>query len=84
MVYSIESLRREYQKGNYYKFLFFWGHTPPAHGTINQSCLSQWWMQNFEIDGICYSCAEQYMMVRHSIKPLRRLQEILLKAAKKY
>ena len=62
MVYSLEALRREYQKGKTYKFLFFWGHTPPPDGSINKSCLSQWWMQDFEIDGVNYSCAEQYMM----------------------
>jgi len=62
MIYTLEALRQEYQKGNRYKYLFFWGHTPPADGSVNQSCLSQWWMQSFEVDGIRYSCAEQYMM----------------------
>lgn len=62
MIYSLEALRQEYQNGNRYKFLFFWGHTPPADGSINESCLSQWWMQPFCIDGVGYTCAEQYMM----------------------
>jgi ribA/ribD-fused uncharacterized protein len=62
MVYSLDALQLDYQKGKTYKFLFFWGHTPPVDGSINQSCLSQWWMQAFEINGTCYSCAEQYMM----------------------
>ena len=61
-IYSLDALQRESQKGKSYEFLFFWGHTPPADGSINQSCLSQWWMQTFEIDGVHYSCAEQYMM----------------------
>ena len=62
MVYSLKELQSEYQKGKTYKLLFFWGHTPPDDGSINQSCLSQWWMQDFEIDGVSYLCAEQYMM----------------------
>jgi len=62
MVYSLDELRKEYQNGKTYKFLFFWGHTPPIDGIINQSCFSQWWMQDFEIDGVHYLCAEQYMM----------------------
>jgi ribA/ribD-fused uncharacterized protein len=62
MIYSLEALRKEYQRGNIYKYLFFWGHTPPPDGSINQSCLSQWWMQPFKIEKIVYSCAEQYMM----------------------
>jgi len=62
MVYSLDVLRNEYTIGKTYKFLFFWGHTPPQDGSINHSCFSQWWMQNFEIDGVQYLCAEQYMM----------------------
>jgi len=64
MVYSLDTLKDEYQNGKTYKFLFFWGHTPPPDGSINQSCLSQWWMQDFEIDGVRYLCAEQYMMAQ--------------------
>lgn len=62
MIYSLEALRKAYDEGQTYKFLFFWGHTPPADGIINQSCLSQWWMADFIVDGVTYSCAEQYMM----------------------
>jgi len=62
MIYSLDALRQEYLKGNRYKFLFFWGHTPLADGSTNASCLSQWWMQDFEVNGSAYSCAEQYMM----------------------
>ena len=62
MVYSLSELTKEYEKGKKYKFLFFWGHNPPKDGSINQSCLSQWWLCNFKINGVQYSCAEQYMM----------------------
>lgn len=62
MIYTLSELRQEYQKGNQYKFLFFWGHTPSADGSVGVSCFSQWWMQDFEIDAVTYCCAEQYMM----------------------
>ena len=62
MVYSLEDLKKAYSKGQHYKFLFFWGHTPDSGGRITETCLSQWWMARFEVDGITYSCAEQFMM----------------------
>lgn len=62
MVYNIEDLQQAYQAGKKYKFLFFWGHTPPADGSVNQSCFSQWWKCQFTVDGNTYSCTEQYMM----------------------
>ena len=62
MVYNLEDLRMEYYKGETYKFLFFWGHTPAADGRITETCLSQWWQCNFKAEGVEYSCAEQYMM----------------------
>lgn len=62
MIYNLEQLRKAYQAGEKFKFLFFWGHTPPTDGGVNQSCFSQWWMCSFQVDGIVYSCTEQYMM----------------------
>lgn len=44
------------------KFLFFWGHQPSRDGSINQSCLSQWWDSPFEVDGVTYKTAEHWMM----------------------
>ena len=62
MSYSLDALRRDCESGKTHKFLFFYGHTPPTDGSINQSCFSQWWMQDFEVNGVRYCCAEQYMM----------------------
>lgn len=62
LIYSLDSLQTEYKKGKRYDFLFFWGHSPLPDGSISQSCLSQWWMRDFEVSGTRYSCAEQYMM----------------------
>lgn len=62
MIYSIQDLQKTYLAGGKRKFLFFWGHTPPADGSVNNSCFSQWWKCTFVIDGVSYNCTEQYMM----------------------
>lgn len=62
MNYELNELRRAHEAGQRFKYLFFWGHTPKRPGTIDASCLSQWWPSAFTVDGIEYVCAEQYMM----------------------
>lgn len=41
------------------KYLFFW---KPNKNLTNETCFSQWQPSLFEIDGVVYNCAEQYMM----------------------
>ncbi|MCG7408325.1 NADAR family protein [Paenibacillus sp. ACRRX] len=62
MIYNIEQLRKAYIAGNTFKFVFFWGHTPPKDGGVDKSCFSQWWMSPFMVEGYEYSCVEQFMM----------------------
>ena len=62
MKYTIKNLQAEKAQGKKRNFLFFWGHQPARDGSINQSCLSQWWEQPFEIKGISYPTAEHWMM----------------------
>lgn len=40
--------------GQHGDFLFFGGHQPRPDGTIEPSCLSQWWPASFSVDGIAY------------------------------
>ena len=47
--------------GESFKYVFFWGHTPPDEG-VNASCFSQWFEAGFELDGVRYKTAEHYMM----------------------
>lgn len=61
-IYDLAALQKAYEEGKTFRFLFFWGHTPPKDGHINEACFSQWWNCRFEVDGVTYSCAEQYMM----------------------
>ena len=49
------------------KYIFFWGHTEKKEGELSKSCLSQWYDCSFEIDGILYSTAEQYMMSQKAL-----------------
>lgn len=44
------------------KWLFFWGHSAPAGGTIGKHVFSQWWPAAFEMDGVRYRTAERWMM----------------------
>lgn len=62
MVYHVDDLRKAYERGEKFKFIFFWGNTATKPGIIDQSCLSQWWGSNFMVEGVNYSCAEQFMM----------------------
>ncbi len=60
MIYNLGDLKKAYEAGETFKFLFFWGHA--ADGHINEACLSQWWKCAFQVEGVEYSCAEQFMM----------------------
>lgn len=62
MYYNLEELKKAYNAGETLKYLFFWGHTPAADGHISESCLSQWWPCRFQVEGVSYCCAEQFMM----------------------
>ncbi len=44
------------------EFCFFWGHRPSRDGAVTQTCLSQWWMEEFWAVARKYCCMEQYMM----------------------
>lgn len=61
-VADIESLHSLIQTGVAVDYLTFWGHTPRAPGSIDRSCLSQWYPAPFEIEGTHYATAEHYMM----------------------
>ncbi len=60
--YCYSDLLKDVQNGISKKYLHFWGATPDKNGEITKSCLSQWWMEDFQVDTITYCCMEQYMM----------------------
>ena len=63
MKYSRESLIKEWSenKANQ-RILPFYSHRPTKKITSN--CFSQWYSCSFEVDGITYYTAEQYMMAQ--------------------
>lgn len=77
MKYSVEQLVQSGKTFNREDFIFFWGH----HKTngINKGCFSQWWPCNFEVDGVKYIFAEQYMMAGKArlFNDQKTLQKIL-------
>lgn len=60
MQYTLNDILNRYNSGEKLDFVFFW--KPYPNNRICESCLGQWWMSSFVIDGIRYNCAEQYMM----------------------
>ena len=62
MKYDINWLIEQYEKEERLKYVFFWGDKPKKDGSIGKSCLSQWWLSDFEKDGIVYPTAEHWMM----------------------
>ena len=61
-IYNLEDLKQAYGRGEKFEFVFFWGAKPSSDGRITETCLSQWWMCPFTVEGVTYTCAEQYMM----------------------
>ena len=62
MKYNLKWLTEQQEKP--LKYLFFWGHQPSKDGRITQTCLSQWWVSSFVVDGITYPTAEHWMMAQ--------------------
>ena len=59
---SVEALVAAVRAGDRVKYVHFWGHTPRRDGTLGTSCLSQWWLAPFTVDGVEYGTAEHWMM----------------------
>lgn len=57
----------------------FYGHQPRADGRVGDSCFSQWWPCRFEVRGVGYVTAEQFMMASKArlFGDLEVLEEIL-------
>ena len=63
-VTTAEGLRERFNAGERFKFLHFWGHTPPRDGTVSRSCFSQWFDAPFAVEGVCFPTAEHFMMAK--------------------
>jgi ribA/ribD-fused uncharacterized protein len=63
-VYSIDKIPSHLNESD---FVFFWGHEARMENNP-EACLSQWWHCDFEVDGVWYNCAEQYMMAQRALR----------------
>lgn len=61
VLYNKEHLMHAGGWGAEFEFLFFWGHHEKGEH-VTRACLSQWYPCQFEVDGVQYNCAEQFMM----------------------
>ena len=66
MKYNIETIKEIVCRKPETKIIYFWGHTPNP-GKITAACLSQWYYCYFEVNGIQYHTAEQYMMASKAL-----------------
>ncbi|MEO1260839.1 MAG: NADAR family protein [Bacteroidota bacterium] len=62
MKYDLNIINEKYKTEEKLNCFFFWGHQPQKDGKLGKSCLSQWWVQPFTVDGIVYKTAEHWMM----------------------
>ena len=61
MKYNLQDIIKRYDEGERLEYVFFWGHHAKP-GQLTKACFSQWYPCSFEVDGVTYNCAEQYMM----------------------
>ncbi len=66
MKYTRESIIERYNAGERLNIIAFWGHTPHPK-RITKACFSQWYNCRFEVEGVCYHTAEQYMMAQKAL-----------------
>ncbi len=66
-MYDIQWLKTKFDSDERLKFLFFWGHTPAMDGSVNSSCLSQWWKCRFEHNGLTFRSTEHWMMYQKAL-----------------
>lgn len=63
-VRCVEELSRVVRSGGRVEYLHFWKPRARPDGSLDGSCLSQWWPSPFEADGERFPSAEHYMMWR--------------------
>lgn len=61
MKYSIDTIKQIVHDNPTTKIIYFWGHHPNPK-KMTAACFSQWYDCCFEVDGVQYHTAEQYMM----------------------
>ncbi|MEM6298226.1 MAG: NADAR family protein [Bacteroidota bacterium] len=65
MNYTNDKIIERLEKGEYLKFLFFWGHQ--RSNELTKSCFSQWYESSFVVNEVEYLTAEHYMMAEKAL-----------------
>jgi len=60
--YTRQKAVNAFRRGELPELYPFWGHHPAKGGTVDRSCMSQWWKSHFMFNGVRYCCMEQCMM----------------------
>lgn len=66
MKYDIEKIKQICRLRPETTIIYFWGHTPNPK-KMTAACFSQWYDCYFEVDGVQYHTAEQYMMASKAL-----------------
>ena len=66
MKYNVETIKRIACENPQVQFVYFWGEKPGKNG-VTETCLSQWYDTAFEVAGVVYHTAEQYMMAQKAL-----------------
>ena len=66
MKYTVEKIKEIVRRKPETAIIYFWGHTPDPNKRM-AACLSQWYYCYFEVDGVQYFTAEQYMMASKAL-----------------
>lgn len=61
---NYKELIQALSKGERFKYIYFWGHTPKSKRAVDNSCFSQWYSSPFLMNDKKYYTAEHYMMVQ--------------------
>lgn len=61
-MWTRDALTEHLDSGQQVELFFFWGHTQKEAEAIDKSCLSQWFLRAFTVDGVAYASAEHFMM----------------------
>ncbi|WP_207534433.1 NADAR family protein [Desertivirga arenae] len=67
MKYTTAWLIDSLNRGENFKYIYFWGHQPSKSGEIIASCFSQWWKSSFKVNGFVYPTAEHWMMAQKAL-----------------
>lgn len=66
-VSSSRELQDEQEAGIHREAIYFLGHHPDTNRSVTKSCLSQWYLADFQVGHIIYCCMEQYMMSKKAL-----------------